>query len=99
MLLVGNDMDMIEKVKQHLSSKFNMKDCKLVKVPIPVGTKLSVDQCPKSEEEIKYMAHVTYASVVGCLMYAMVCTRPNISHVVGVLSRYVIQGRLKTKVC
>jgi hypothetical protein len=31
------------------------------------------------------MACVPYASVVGSLMYAMVCTRPDISHVVGVL--------------
>jgi hypothetical protein len=30
-----------------------------------------------------------YASVVGSLMYAMVCTRPNIAHVVGVLRRYM----------
>ena len=28
-------------------------------------------------------------SCVGSLMYAMVCTRPNISHVVGVLIRYM----------
>jgi hypothetical protein len=33
--------------------------------------------------------HVPYASVVGSLMYAMVCTRPDISHAVGVLSRYM----------
>ena len=64
--------------------RFNMQDCKLVKVPIPVGTKLFADQCPKSEEEIEYMAHVPYASAVGCLMYSMVYTRPNIAHVVGV---------------
>jgi hypothetical protein len=35
------------------------------------------------------MAHVPYASVVGSLMCAMVCTQPNISHVVGVLRRYM----------
>ena len=51
-----------------------MQDCKPMKVLIPVGTKLFVDQCPKSEEEIKYMAHMPYASVVGCIMYSMVCT-------------------------
>ena len=67
-----------------------MQDCKSVKVPIHVGTKLSVDQCPKSKEEIEYMAHVPYASVVGCLMYAIVCTRPKISHAMGVLSRYMM---------
>jgi hypothetical protein len=35
------------------------------------------------------MAHVPYASVVGILMYAMVCTQPDIAHAVGVLSRYM----------
>ncbi|PRQ39155.1 putative RNA-directed DNA polymerase [Rosa chinensis] len=34
------------------------------------------------------MKNVPYASAVGCLMYAMVCTRPNIAHAVGVVSRY-----------
>jgi hypothetical protein len=34
------------------------------------------------------MAHVPYASVVGSLMYAMVYTRPDIAHAMGVLSRY-----------
>jgi hypothetical protein len=35
------------------------------------------------------MSHVPYASAVGSFMYAMVCTRPDIAHVVGVLSRYM----------
>ena len=35
------------------------------------------------------MSHVPYASVVGSLLYAMVCTRPDIAHAVGVLSRYM----------
>ena len=51
-----------------------MQDCKSVKVPIPVGTKLYVDQCPKSQEEKECMACVPYANVVGRLMYVMVGT-------------------------
>ena len=35
------------------------------------------------------MSHVPYASVVGSLMYAMVCSRPNISYAVGVLRKYM----------
>ena len=27
---------------------FNMQECKLVKVPIPIGESLSVEQCPKT---------------------------------------------------
>ena len=39
------------------------------------------------------MSHVPYASVVGSLMYAMVCTRPDIAHAVRVLSRYMSKPR------
>ena len=35
------------------------------------------------------MSHVPYASAIGRLMYAMVCTKPNIAHAMGVLSRYM----------
>ena len=35
------------------------------------------------------MTLVQYASVVGSLMYVMVCTRPDIAHAVGVVSRYM----------
>jgi hypothetical protein len=69
--------------------RFNMKQCKLVKVPNPVGVKLSADQCPKTHEEEEDMSCVPYASVVGSLMHEMVCTRLGIAHVVGVLSRYM----------
>jgi hypothetical protein len=40
------------------------------------------------------MSCILYASVVGSLMYVMVCTISNISHVVGVVSRnMVLQGK------
>ena len=70
-------------------NKFNMQECKLVKVPTLVGVRLYAEQCLKTQEEEEYMSCVPYASVVGSLMYATVCTRPNITHVVGVLSRYI----------
>jgi len=35
------------------------------------------------------MSRVPYASAVGSLMYAMVCTRADISHVVGIVSRFL----------
>ena len=34
------------------------------------------------------MKRVPYASAVGSLMYAMVCTRPDICYAVGMVSRY-----------
>jgi hypothetical protein len=66
-----------------------MQECKSVKVPIHVGVNLSADQCPKTHEEEEDMSHVPYASEVGSLMYAMVYTRSDIAHAMGVLSRYM----------
>ena len=45
--------------------------------------------CPKTQEEIDYMSKVPYSSAVGSLIYAMVCTRLDISHAMGVVSRYM----------
>ncbi|KAE8693200.1 Cellulose synthase-like protein D2 [Hibiscus syriacus] len=43
----------------------------------------------KTNEERVYMAKVPYANAAGSLMYAMVCTRPDISQAVGVVSMYM----------
>eukprot|EP00253_Pinus_taeda_P031431 PITA_31431 len=65
------------------------KDSKLVKLHIPVGVKLFVEKCPKAQEEEADMFRVPYASAVDSLMYVMVCTRPDIAHAMGVLSRFM----------
>eukprot|EP00253_Pinus_taeda_P008385 PITA_08385 len=49
--------------------RFNMQDSKPVKVPIPVGVRLSAEQCPKTQEEEEDMSRVPYASAFGSLMY------------------------------
>jgi Reverse transcriptase (RNA-dependent DNA polymerase) len=70
--------------------RFNMENAKQVSTPLAGHFKnLSKLNCPKTEEEHKRMKNIPYASAVGSLMYAMVCTRPNISHAVGVVSRYM----------
>ena len=69
--------------------RFNMQDSKPVKVPIPVSVNISIEQCPKTQEEEEDMSRVPYVSAMGSLIYAMFCTRPNIAHVVGVLSRFM----------
>jgi hypothetical protein len=77
------------KYVETILQRFYMHGSKPVKVPIPIGVKLSADQCPKTREEEEDMSHVSYASAVGRLMYAMVYTRPYIAHAVGFLSRYM----------
>jgi len=52
------------------------------------GDKFSLMQCPKNDLERKQMENILYASVVGSLMYAQTCTRPDISFAVGMLGRY-----------
>jgi hypothetical protein len=83
--LLLNHRKYVEKILQ----RFNMKECKPVKVPILVGAKLSTDQCPKTNEEEEGMSCVPYVSAVGNLMYEMVFTRQDIAHAVGFLRRYM----------
>ncbi|XP_057817161.1 secreted RxLR effector protein 161-like [Cryptomeria japonica] len=73
--------------------RFNMTDCKQLVVLVLQGMKLSVEDCSKSPTEMEDMTRVPYASVVGILMYAMVCTRPDIAQAVGVLSRFMANPR------
>ncbi|RVW39706.1 Retrovirus-related Pol polyprotein from transposon TNT 1-94 [Vitis vinifera] len=77
-----------EYVKKVLN-RFNMNEAKPVSTPLGSHFKLSKEQSPKTEEEMDHMSKVPYASAIGSLMYAMVCTRPDIAHAVGVVSRFM----------
>ena len=57
-------------------------------IPIQKGDKFSLMQCPKNDLKRKQMENIPYASIVGILMYAQTCTRPDISFTIGMLSRY-----------
>ena len=70
--------------------RFSMLDAKPISTPLSTHFKLSSQLCPSSDEELKYMSKVPYANAVRCLMYLMVCTRPDISHAVSVVSRYMV---------
>ena len=70
--------------------RFGMnKKTKSVSTPFAPHFKLSDAMSPNNEAEREYMSRVPYANAIGSLMYAMVCTRPDISHAVGVVSRYM----------
>ena len=75
----------IEKVLQ----RFGMDKAKTVSTPLAPHFKLSAELSPQSDEEKQQMSHIPYSSAVGSVMYAMVCTRPDISHAVSVVSRYM----------
>ena len=70
-------------------SRFKVNDAKHRTTPLANHIKLSKEQSPKTAEEREHMALVPYASAVGSLTYAMVCTKNDIAHAVGVDSRYM----------
>jgi hypothetical protein len=74
----------IEKVLK----KFNMHKCNLMPAPIVNGVKFGKFQCHRNQYEINEMKAVPYASAVGSLMYAQVCTRLDLVFVTGMLGRY-----------
>ncbi|KAK4839943.1 hypothetical protein QYF36_026125 [Acer negundo] len=69
-------------------SRFSMQDSKKGMLPFRHGIKLSKEQVPKNEHEEQFMSRVPYASAVGSLMYAMLCTRPDICFAVGIVSSF-----------
>lgn len=84
----GLKLSQEEYVKKVLK-RFNMDDAKPVNTPLANHFRLSKEQSPKTEDEMIYMDKVPYASAIGSLMYAMICTRPDIAHAVGVVSRFM----------
>ena len=69
--------------------RFNMHDAKSVSTPIAPHFKLSALQCASTDENFEYMSRVSYSSAVGSLMYAMVCSRPDLSYAMSLVSRYM----------
>lgn len=78
-----------EKYVEKLLDRFNVGDANTRSTPLGNHLKFSKKQSPQTDEEESYMSTVPYASAVGSLMYAMVCTRPDIAHAVGVVSRFM----------
>ncbi|CAI7765356.1 unnamed protein product [Closterium sp. NIES-54] len=56
--------------------------------PLPTGHSLSA---PLSDESVEPSG--SYPELVGCLMYLMTCTRPDLAYPLNLLARYVAPGR------
>jgi len=69
-------------------ARFSMLGSKKRLLSFIHGVPLTKEQCPKTFQDEEHMRDVPYASVVGSLMYTMLCTRPNICFAVGMVSRY-----------
>ncbi|CAI7844761.1 unnamed protein product, partial [Closterium sp. NIES-53] len=58
--------------------------------PTPLSTSHSLS-APPSDEFVEPSG--LYPELVGCLMYLMMCTRPNLAYPLSLLARYVAPGR------
>ena len=68
--------------------RFNMEQSKRGLLPMSHGTSLSKDMSPKTQEEREKMNRIPFASAVGSIMYAMICTRLDVSYALSMCSRY-----------
>ena len=59
--------------------KFKMDQSKKGFLPILQGVKLSKTECPTTAEDREKMGIIPYASAIGSIMYAIMCTRPDVS--------------------
>jgi hypothetical protein len=69
-------------------NRFNMQDSKKDFLPMSHGITLSKKQCRKDPDEHKRMRVIPYASAIGSIMYAMICTCPDVTYALSATSRY-----------
>ena len=68
-------------------NKFNMDQSKKGFLHVLQGVKLSSAQCPTTAEDREKMSVIPYASAIGSIMYAMLCTAPDVC-----LATYLARG-------
>ena len=57
--------------------------------PLAYHFKLSKELSLQTKKEVEQTVRIPYTCVIGSVMFAMVCCRPNIAHVVSLVSRYM----------
>ncbi|GJS93652.1 zinc finger, CCHC-type containing protein [Tanacetum coccineum] len=84
-IMPGNE-NKVDLTKEFLSLKFFMKDMGEADVILVSNP---MDTCEKlMPNNGQAVSQLEYSRVIGCLMYAMTCTRPGIAFAMGKLSRY-----------
>ncbi|KAK8502801.1 hypothetical protein V6N12_073851 [Hibiscus sabdariffa] len=68
--------------------RFSMEESKRGFLPMRHGISLSKEICPSTPQERERMSQIPYASAIGSIMYAMICTRPDLSYALSMTSRY-----------
>ena len=62
---------------------------KSVSAPLAPHFKLNTTLSPTIIEEHEHMTYVSYSSMVGSFICALVCTGPNLSQVISMVSKYM----------
>ncbi|KAK9003912.1 hypothetical protein V6N11_018806 [Hibiscus sabdariffa] len=68
--------------------RFSMEESKRGFLPMRHGISLSKEMCPSTPQERERMSQIPYASAIGSIMYAMICTQPGLSYALSMTSRY-----------
>lgn len=78
-----------EEYVKRVISWFNMNEAKYVSILLANHFKLTKTQATLIEQEHTYMNKISYVAAVGSLMYAMVYTRADTAHAVGIVSKFM----------
>ncbi|CAI7740082.1 unnamed protein product, partial [Closterium sp. NIES-53] len=79
-----NQSHMVQQVFQRFGFTYSSPQS----TPLPTGHSLSA---PPSDESVEPSG--PYPELVGCVMYLMTCTRPDLAYPLSLLARYVAPGR------
>ena len=74
-----------EKYLRSVLKRFGMENSNPAPTPLVMGKRLCKEQSPREGQK---PLDVPYAQAIGSLMYAMLCTRPDIVYAVSLVSRY-----------
>ncbi|KAG8482959.1 hypothetical protein CXB51_022006 [Gossypium anomalum] len=70
--------------------RFNMEESKRGLLPMRHGISLPKEMYPSTPQERERMSKIPYASTIGSIMYAMLCTRPDVSYALSMTSKYQV---------
>ncbi|KAL7280494.1 hypothetical protein ACG7TL_005426 [Trametes sanguinea] len=74
---------------ERVLERFGMADCNPVTTPLEPGSKLAAEMGAATEGEKREMEAIPYREALGAIMYLAVATRPDLSHPVQLLSRFM----------
>ena len=74
---------------EQIVRRFDLEDARKATTPMEVGINLSPDSPQVSATLLTPAEKTRYREMIGCLMYAAVMTRPDISFAVSTLSQYL----------